>query len=632
MAINWSGQNTGGTTAMQQYGAGGYGNTAGWGQSFQQPTGTTQFWRPPSGGSTGLSNIGGSQIGLSRPQMSPAPPVYPQMSSAYPTSKGGTPLYNRDVQQQEQDWINQNSGTQWQSGEGATVPYPQMHNGGGNTTSNGITYNAQGQQLDSNGNVAYGDWGSNNNGGGGGGQPGQYNTSMNGPTSGPGVGLTPGAPGHQGSQQDYYDPVTGQMIYGNEQATGWVPPAPTPTGQTSGEGGTPPQYMGPNWQMPFNAQQYLAMNPQQQQTANNWMANWMQGTQGQQNAYQYEQDRAQAALQYAQQHGLNVMQFMAQQGISEQQLKMAQEAQQFNQQNTQAYQNMDYSNMYHNQNMNTRQQDWAEKQGLWGQQNWGADYAMRQNQMGHQQGMDYKQFGEGVRQFDVGQGNWQSQFGEGQRQFNQQFGLQQRGQEQQYGLDMRRLASDTEQWQGAQGIQRQGQLNELDMFGRNLGENQRQFNVGQMNEMAQFGQQLDFEKEKNKQQYGLAVDNFQLNKMVQTGELKLSQDKLAQQQFEFGEQMNFEQQKNAQQFGLAVSNQELDWLVQTGQLDLQRQQFGQGQYEFGAEMGQRSYEFDAQQRQQMAIEQARLAQAEKAANVAAVGRTLAPSAKWLRAA
>jgi hypothetical protein len=71
--------------------------------------------------------------------------------------------------------------------------------------------------------------------------------------------------------------------------------------------------------------------------------------------------------------------------------------------------------------------------------------------------------------------------------------------------------------------------------------------------------------------------------------------------------------------------------VQTGQLDLQRQQFGQGQYEFGAEMGQRSYEFDAQQRQQMAIEQARLAQAEKAANVAAVGRTLAPSAKWLRA-
>jgi hypothetical protein len=148
----------------------------------------------------------------------------------------------------------------------------------------------------------------------------------------------------------------------------------------------------------------------------------------------------------------------------------------------------------------------------------------------------------------------------------------------------------------------------------------------------EFGAQLDFEKEKNKQQYGLAVDNFQLNKMIQTGELKLSQDKLAQQQFEFGEQMNFEQQKNAQQFGLAVSNQELDWLVQTGQLDLQRQQFGQGQYEFGAEMGQRSYEFDAQQRQQMAIEQARLAQAEKAANVAAVGRTLAPSAKWLRAA
>jgi hypothetical protein len=629
MAINWSGQNTGGTTAMQQYGAGGYGNTAGWGATT--PTGMTQQWRPSGSGATGLSNIGGSQIGLSRPQMSPAPPVYPQMSSAYPTSKGGTPLYNRDVQQQEQDWINQNGGTQWQSGEGATVPYPQMHNGGGNTTVNGTTYNAQGQQLDSNGNVAYGDWGSNNNGGGGGGQPGQYNTSMNGPTSGPGVGLTPGAPGHQGSQQDYLDPVTGQIIYGNEQATGWQAPYPgmpgSGTGQTSGEGGAPPQYMGPNWQMPFNAQQYLGMNPQQQQTANNLMANTLQYNQGQQNAYQYEQDRAQSALQYAQQHGLNVAQFMAQQGISEQQLKMAQEAQQFNQEQAQAYTNMEYAGQRYQQGMGTRQQDWAEKQGLWGQQNWGAEFGLRQNQQGHQQGMDVKQFAEGQRQFDVGQGNWQNQFGEGQRQFN----VGQQNWQSQFGEGQRQFNIGQGNWQSQFGEgQRQFNLGldwQKDQFGQEMGFKEKQFGQQQF----EFGAQLDFEKEKNKQQYGLAVDNFKLNEMIQTGELKLSQEEFAQKQFEFGQQMDFEQQKNAQQFGLAVSNQELDWLVQTGQLDLQQQQFGQQQYEFGAEMGQRSYEFDAQQRQQMAIEQARLAQAEKAANVAAVGRTLAPSAKWLRA-
>jgi hypothetical protein len=628
MAINWSGQNTGGTTAMQQYGAGGYGNTAGWGATT--PTGMTQQWRPSGSGTTGLSNIGGSQIGLSRPQMSPAPPLYPQMSSAYPTSKGGTPLYNRDAQQQGQDWVNQNSGTQWQSGEGATVPYPQMHSG--NTTTNGITYNAQGQQLDSNGNVAYGDWGSSNNGGGGGGQPGQYNTSMNGPTSGPGVGMNPGTPGPQGANQDWYNPDTGQWVMANQQATGWIPPyggLSNPAPQTSGEGGTggaPPAGMaGPNWQMPYTQAQYWAMNPQQQAAANNVWANTLQWTQGQQNAYQVEQDRAQSMYQFAQQNGLNWAQFAQQAGLSQQQMVMAEEAQRQNLNNQYAYQMMDRNRLDFEQEM-------ARLQNTQQQQQWGAGHVLAQAQQGHQQGMDIRQFAEGQRQFDTGQGNWQSQFGEGQRQFNQQFGLQQRGQEQQYGLDMRRLASDTEQWQGAQGIQRQGQLNELDMFGRRLGEDQRQFNVGQTNELAKFGQQLDFEKEKNKQQYGLAVDNFQLNKMIQTGELKLSQDKLAQQQFEFGEQMNFEQQKNAQQFGLAVSNQELDWLVQTGQLDLQRQQFGQGQYEFGAEMGQRSYEFDAQQRQQMAIEQARLAQAEKAANVAAVGRTLAPSAKWLRAA
>jgi hypothetical protein len=624
MAINWSGQNTGGTTAMQQYGAGGYGNTAGWGATT--PTGMSQQWRPSGSGTTGLSNIGGSQIGLSRPQMSPAPPMYPQMSSAYPTSKGGTPLYNRDVQQQEQDWLNQHQGVPrdgdiFQPGPGATVPMPQQ-----------LPPGATGQ--DGLGHPTYPQMHNNNPGGGGGGQGGI--PGRDDPGSGPnygGVGMTPGPAGAQGANQDWYNPDTGQWVMANQQATGWIPPyggLSNPAPQTSGEGGTggaPPQYMGPNWQMPFNAQQYLGMNPQQQQTANNLMANTLQYNQGQQNAYQYEQDKVQSAYQFAQQNGLNWAQFAQQVGLSERQMKEAEITGAFNRENTQAYTNMEYANQRYQQGMGTRQQDFAEKQGLWGQQNWGQDYVLRQNQQGHQQGMDVKQFAEGQRQFDVGQGNWQNQFGEGQRQFN----VGQQNWQSQFGEGQRQFNIGQGNWQSQFGEgQRQFNLGldwQKDQFGQEMGFKEKQFGQQQF----EFGAQLDFEKEKNKQQYGLAVDNFKLNEMIQTGELKLSQEEFAQKQFEFGQQMDFEQQKNAQQFGLAVSNQELDWLVQTGQLDLQQQQFGQQQYEFGAEMGQRSYEFDAQQRQQMAIEQARLAQAEKAANVAAVGRTLAPSAKWLRA-
>jgi hypothetical protein len=395
MAINWSGQNTGGTTAMQQYGAGGYGNTAGWGATT--PTGMTQQWRPSGSGATGLSNIGGSQIGLSRPQMSPAPPLYPQMSSAYPTSKGGTPLYNRDAQQQGQDWVNQNSGTQWQSGEGATVPYPQMHSG--NTTTNGITYNAQGQQLDSNGNVAYGDWGSSNNGGGGGGQPGQYNTSMNGPTSGPGVGMNPGTPGPQGANQDWYNPDTGQWVMANQQATGWIPPyggLSNPAPQTSGEGGTGGAtgapgsgYPGPmgygQWGVMPEFTAYAGMNPQNQGAYNNWMAQNIALRQSGQNAYQYEQDRAQAALQFAQSNGLNWAQFAQQAGLSERQMIMAEEAQRQNLNNQYAYQGMDRNRLEFEQEM-------ARLQNTQQQQQWGAGHVLQQQQLGHQQMMDSKNY------------------------------------------------------------------------------------------------------------------------------------------------------------------------------------------------------------------------------------------------
>jgi hypothetical protein len=620
MALNWSGQNTGGTTAMQQFGTGGFGNTAGWGQSFQQPQGMSQQWRPSGSGATGLSNIGGSQIGLSRPQMSPAPPVYPQMSTAQPGSKGGTPLYNRDVQQQETDWVNQHQGVPrdgdiFQPGPGATVPMPPQ-----------LPPGATG--VDGLGNPYYPQMSNNNPGGGGGGQGGI--PGRDDPGSGPNygaVGMTPGPAGTQGSNQDWHNPDTGEFIPAWMQATGWQPPyggLSNPAPQTSGEGGTggaPAGMGGPNWQMPFSQQQYWGMNPQQQGAANNVWANTLGWTQAQQNAYQYEQDKVQSAYQFAQQNGLNWAQFAQQAGLSERQMREAEITGAFNRENTQAYTNMEYANQRFQQQM-------AEKQFQQEQNRWGAGHVLAQAQQGHQQGMDIK-------------GLQLAQLKEEHDYYVQtgQLDLARKTQEQAYAIQQQQVGQAAVDSQRQNEQFRLGQANQMtqfnlgldwqkNQFGQEMGFKEKQFGQQQF----EFGAQLDFEKEKNKQQYGLAVDNFKLNEMIQTGELKLSQDKFAQQQFEFGEQMNFEQQKNAQQFGLAVSNQELDWLVQTGQLDLQRQQFGQGQYEFGAEMGQRSYEFDAQQRQQMAIEQARLAQAEKAANVAAVGRTLAPSAKWLRAA
>jgi hypothetical protein len=593
MALNWSGQQTGYSSGP---------NLSNLYQQNQQPQGmTTGTWRPSTTGATGISGIGGSQIGLSRPQMSPAPPMYPQMSNAYPTSKGGAPQYNRDVQQQEQDWLNQNQ-------------YPQMHNANpnsGNTTTNGITYNAQGQQLDSHGNVAYGDWGSNNNGGGGGGQPGQYNTSMNGPTSGQGVGLTPGAGGHQGAQQDYLDPVTGQMIYGNQQATGWHAPFP---GMNSGEGGTSGVGGGGGFGPPFTQAQYMAMKPEQQAAANNWMATQMPYMQFGQNAYQYDRDSNQAAAQWAAQFGHQMTQDQWNQQFAQQQLG-------YGRQDAATAQGNWMAQFGAEQRLNDRQMTLAERQAIQAQQQWGAGHVLAQNQQQYDQGMGNRQFAEGQRQFDTGQGNWQSQFGEGQRQFNQQYALQQRGQEQQYGLDAGRLQSDTQRWQGDQGIARQGQLNELDMFGRRMGEDQRQFNstfgegqrqfnVGQGNVDRQFGEDT------RRYNQGFGEDTRRYNQDFGEDARRYNQD-FGFKQSQFGE--------DTRRFDVGQGN----WQSEFGE-DARRynQDFGFKQTQFGED----TRRFDAGQAQQMQIENMRLAQAERAANVAATGRALAPNARWLRAA
>jgi hypothetical protein len=56
MATNWGGQTTGGTTAMQQYNTGGWGNTAGWGQQYGGNTGA--YNTGGYGGNTGTYNTG----------------------------------------------------------------------------------------------------------------------------------------------------------------------------------------------------------------------------------------------------------------------------------------------------------------------------------------------------------------------------------------------------------------------------------------------------------------------------------------------------------------------------------------------------------------------------------------------
>jgi hypothetical protein len=623
MATNWGGQTTGGTTAMQQYNTGGWGNTAGWGQQYGGNTGTyntggygggftNQFGQNTTqygSGNTGLSNIGGGAIGSGSGSKGGAAQYGYGGGNTYGIQSAGANQYNRDAAQQGQDWVNQAN-----------------QQGNGNTTINGTTYNSQGQQLDSNGNVASGSWGNDGSGGGG-----------NSATGG----------GQQGAARDYIDPVTGQTIYAWMQGNNWngvVQGLPRDGDVTSGEGAglgqTQQQQQGQtqqqatggaNWALPLNMQQYTGMNAQQQGTMNNWLANNLQYNQGQQNAYQYEQDRAQSAMQFALQHGLNLEQFAAQNGISQQQLKMAQEAQAFNQQNTQAYQNMDYANMYYNQGIGNRQMTLQELQNKQAQQQWGQQFVLNQGQQQHQQGMDVK-------------GLQLAQLKEEHDYYVQtgQLDLAKKTQEQYYNIQQGQLGLATVANQRQNEQFYAGQANEMQKFGQNLDWQKNQFGQQLGQQKYEFGQtmgqrqheftsQLDFEKEKNKQQYGLAVDNFQLDKMVKTGELKLSQDKLGQQQYEFGQQMDFEKQKNAQQFGLAVDNFQLNKMIQTGELDLSKQKFGQQQYEFGQTFGEGQRQFNAAQQQQMAIEQARLAQAERAANVAAVGRTLAPSAKWLRA-
>jgi hypothetical protein len=558
--------------------------------SGAQPTskgGQPQYGQQQRGG---ISNIGGGAIGTNTrqygqpqqqyPQMSGAQPQrYPQMSGAQPTSKGGQPQYNRDAIQQGQDWENQNTPQQQQLPPGATG-------------TDGLNHPTYPQESDI---------GQTNNR-----PPGQYDTSMNGPTSGQGVGMTPGQPGHQGSQQDFYDPATGNLITANQQAAGWQAPFP---GMTSGEGGAGG---GNSWGMPFTQAEYAAMNPQQQQSANNFMATQMPYMQFGHNAYTDQRDfdasQGRWGAEFAQQQGNDAwnQQFADKQlGYGRQDAAQAQS----NWQDQFGYETK----------MGDRVQDLSEQQAAWGQQNWGRDYDMRRNDQSFNQGMQTRQFGEDTRRYD-------QDFGEGARRFNVQS-----------GQDAQRIQSDTQRWQGEQGIARQGQQNQVQQFDTTHREDVRRFDVGQGNVDRQFGEDTrrydqGFGEDQRRYNQDFGEDARRYNQGFGEDQRRYNQD-FGFKQSQFGE--------DTRRFDVGQGN----WQAQFGE-DTRRFDVGQGnwQSEFGedsrrynqdfgfkqTQFGEDTRRFDSSQAQQMQIEQMRLAQAERAANVAATGRALRPNARWLK--
>jgi hypothetical protein len=413
------------------------------------------------------------------------------------------------------------------------------------------------------------------------------------------------------------------MIMANQQATGWQAPY---SGMTSGEGGPPGG--GGGMGMPFTQAQYMAMNPEQRAQANDWMANNMSYNQFGHNAYTSERDFNQAAGQW----GLTFAQQQANdawnQTFAQQQLGYGREdaaAQQGNWNRQMAYE----------EGMGNRQMTLQEQNALREQQQWGGDFSLRQNQQGHQQKMDSK-------------GLQLAQLSEEHDYYvaTGQLDLAKKTQDQYYNIQQQQVGQNAVNSQRENERFYADQANQMTRFGQTFGLEQELGRGNLALQQNRFGLESelgrgDLALQQNR--FGLESElgrgNLALEQELGRGGLALQQNQFGQQQYEFGAQMDFDKQKNAQQYGLAVSDQELDWLMQTGQLDLARQNLGQGQYEFGqefglqqAQFGEDTRQFNAQMAQQMAIEQARLAQQERAANVAATGRALAPNARWLRAA
>jgi hypothetical protein len=364
---------------------------------------------------------------------------------------------------------------------------------------------------------------------------------------------------------------------------------PTTTTPTPGQPGATGQ---PGWGTPWTYQQWMAMSPEDQTKANNYMAIQAQMGQGGQNAYQYNQDYNAAQTRWAAEFGRGVTQDQYQMGLSDRQLQEQ-----------------------------IRQADLA-------QGNWSNEYNFNTGMANRQLGNQQYEFGQNMQlqqgqlnlatlsqqqQHDIATGRLtldqvaqqqNNALGQGrlsldtlsQQQRHQietgQLTLAQVAQQQNNAIAQGRLASDTQQWQGAQGIDRFRAQNDLtlgqrglDIQGLQANNQNAQFYAGQNQQNQQFGQTLAFERQRNAEQYGLAVTNQQLEAELGRGRLasdtqqwqgaqgiqrqgQQMQDAqyyagLGQANSQFGRQMNLEELQANRSFGINSRAQSLAERSQT---------------------------------------------------------------------
>jgi hypothetical protein len=385
----------------------------------------------------------------------------------------------------------------------------------------------------------------------------------------PNPSTTPNIPGMQ-------YPMPNIVMPGQQQPTTGQPGA---TGQ-------------PGWGTPWTYQQWMAMSPEDQTKANNYMAIQAQMGQGGQNAYQYNQDYNAAQTRWAAEFGRGVTQDQYQMGLSDRQLQEQ-----------------------------IRQADLA-------QGNWSNEYNFNTGMANRQLGNQQYEFGQNMQlqqgqlnlatlsqqqQHDIATGRLtldqvaqqqNNALGQGrlsldtlsQQQRHQietgQLTLAQVAQQQNNAIAQGRLASDTQQWQGAQGIDRFRAQNDLtlgqrglDIQGLQANNQNAQFYAGQNQQNQQFGQTLAFERQRNAEQYGLAVTNQQLEAELGRGRLasdtqqwqgaqgiqrqgQQMQDAqyyagLGQANSQFGRQMNLEELQANRSFGINSRAQSLAERSQT---------------------------------------------------------------------
>ncbi len=404
------------------------------------------------------------------------------------TSKGGTPISGqypttwRPTYQYDQNQFNPNqysTNTTWNPGPGATVPNPQQPSYNPNDPS--IDY------INPDGTPHYNpQYGQNNN-----------NNQQQQPNG-----------GNMGVPRDNPPPVNV-----GRPRDGDYPPPTNPTGQQPSGGA--------NWNMPFNWQNYSGLPQDQKADYNNYLANYLQFNQGQQNAYQWQGD--QAAQRY---------QFDTNIGVQKDQNEF---------------------------------QKWLNTQ-----------------QLGQQKQNDQVAYNKWLQEYNFNTGMANKEFGQKQYEFGATFGLQQQGQQQQYGLDKRKQdLAEVANNQNYNLGQRQAALQELQalnqntQFGQGLDFQKQQ----ETNRTTQFNQGLDFQKWQANQQFGLDDRKQKLAEIANDQNYSIAQRQAANQELQtlnqntqFNQGLDFQKWQAGQQFGLDDRKQKLAEVANNQNYDIAQRQ------------------------------------------------------------